>query len=379
MRWGHSKRGPIAPCTTKACVRSGSVGTSIGAVNGAIIAGNPINRRNEALRRFWSEAAVPGLGWVGDIVPWGGAAQRLVGQAQAMLFGSPAVFVPNYRSMIANEPRAIGLYDLSPLRRSLEKLVDFDLLNQGGVRLTVVTVDLESGDEVLFDTRTDRVGPEHIMAGGGLVPDFRPVEIGGRLLGDGGLLANLPVDVVRREPEDGRVCIAIDLFDGEGRFTTIGEAACRRQELMFASQSRWLLEAYRREDEVRSRLRAVVDLIPERLRERPDVKAALSEAYRPEMNLVRLAWRPGNEIGNRAYDYSPRAIAVRWQAGEHTAAAALSAFRDGRDPGGENATIQVIRGAGTAGSSAPLSWAAGQKPGSAGQPSEQGMRDDDNA
>jgi hypothetical protein len=105
---------------------------------------------------------------------------------------------------------------------------------------------------------------------------------------------------------------------------------------MFASQSRWFLEAYRREDEVRSRLRAVLDLIPDELRERPEVKTALSEAYRPVMSLVRLAWRPGHEIGIRPFDYSERAVAVRWTAGERTAAEALRALREGREARGED-------------------------------------------
>jgi NTE family protein len=323
------------------------VGSSIGAVNGAIIAGNPVEHRNEALRSFWSDAALPGLGWPGALTPAADAAQRLPGQMQAMLFGTPAVFVPNYRGMIARQPSEIGLYDLSPLRPSLGNHVDFDLLNRGDVRLTVVAIDLESGEEVLFDTRTDRIGPEHIIASCALLPEFRPVEIGRRLLGDGGLVANLPLDVVRREPDEGRVCIAIDLFDGEGRPpATLGEAAVRRQELMFASQSRWFLEAYRREDEIRSRLRAVLDLIPDELRERPEVKTAVSEAYRPVMPLIRLAWRPGYEIGIRPFDYSERAVAVRWTAGERTAAEALRAFSEGREARGENATIEVVRGDG---------------------------------
>lgn len=103
------------------------VGSSIGAVNGAIIAGNPVEARNEALRRFWSDAALPGCAWAGEYAPAGDAAQRLPGQLQAMLFGTPAVFVPNYRGMIARQPSEIGLYDLSPLRRSLGNHVDFDL------------------------------------------------------------------------------------------------------------------------------------------------------------------------------------------------------------------------------------------------------------
>ncbi len=135
------------------------VGTSIGAVNGAIIAGNPPERRKEALREFWSKAAWPTAGGAMAAVGLVQAMQRLAGQLQTASFGSPAMFMPSFIGMAAFRVGTIGLYDLSPLRSTLERLVDFDLLNTGTVRLTVVAVDLETGDEVLFDTQTDRLGP----------------------------------------------------------------------------------------------------------------------------------------------------------------------------------------------------------------------------
>jgi NTE family protein len=192
------------------------VGTSIGAVNGAIIAGNPPERRQEALWEFWSKAAWPMAGGASADDGLVQLVQRLAGQLQTASFGNRAMFVPNPGGMVVPEASALGLYDLSPLRGTLESLIDFDFLNEGSVRLTVVAVDLETGDEVLFDTRADRIGPEHIMASNALIPDFKPVEIGGCLLGDGGLASNLPLDVVRREPEEDRLCIAIELFSSEG-------------------------------------------------------------------------------------------------------------------------------------------------------------------
>jgi len=137
------------------------VGTSIGAVNGAIIAGNPPEHRTDALREFWSQLAwpVPGGGKVPDELIQ--AMQRFAGQLQTAAFGNRAMFVPSYADMMSTKMTAIGLYDLSPLRSTLERLVDFDLLNAGPARLTVVAVDLETGDQVLFDARTDRLGPEH--------------------------------------------------------------------------------------------------------------------------------------------------------------------------------------------------------------------------
>nr|WP_246215846.1 patatin-like phospholipase family protein [Microvirga makkahensis] len=301
------------------------VGSSIGAVNGAIIAGNPPERRADALRTFWSKVSWPtGSGSAPDGLV--NVMQRLAGQMQTASFGNLAMFLPSPTGFMASEMKAIGLYDLAPLRDTLEHLVDFDLLNEGPVRLTMVAVDLETGDEVLFDTRSGRLGPEHIIASNALVPDFKPVEIDGRLLGDGGLSANLPIDVVRREPDGGRLCIAVELFSARRPpSTSFAEAVARRQELLFANQSRWFLEAHAREDRVRSALRVVAGLIPDEVRNRPEIKTALAEADRPDMRLVTIAGDPDPETGNWFYDYSEQAIRTRWQAGEAKARAALQA------------------------------------------------------
>ena len=39
-----------------------------------------------------------------------------------------------------------------------------------------------------------RIAPEHLVASCGYLPDFPPLDIEGRLLGDGGLVSNTPVD-----------------------------------------------------------------------------------------------------------------------------------------------------------------------------------------
>jgi NTE family protein len=160
-----------------------------------------------------------------------------------------------------------------------------------------------------------------------LLPEFEPVEIDGRLLADGGLHANLPMDVVLREAEEPFLCCVIDLFSPKAkRFKTLGEAICRRQELLFVSQGRLLLDAYHREERLRAMLRAVVDLLPGELRDRPDAKAAAKEADRPGVTLVRMVCGSGDEIGFRTFDYSQGAIRMRWEAGERAAAEALRAL-----------------------------------------------------
>lgn len=295
------------------------VGTSIGAVNGAIIAGNPVNRRLDALRRFWSQAARPTPPWLGFMGQWGRTMQRMVGQFEALGFGNPAIFRPS------GSCAAVGLYDLSPLRRTLTEVVDFDRLNGGELRVTVTAVDIHNGEEIAFDTERDRIEPDHILASAAFVPEFVPVQIDGRLLGDGGLAANLPFNVVRQEAMEPTRCFAVDVVDACGHhMTNIAEAAMRRQELMFASQSRALLAAYEREVALRDMLRSALDLMPGSLRDHPTLQRAAAEAGRSEVTLVRILWQPGEEPGVRTFDYSDQAVMTRWEAGERAVDAVMA-------------------------------------------------------
>jgi NTE family protein len=304
------------------------VGSSIGAINGALIAGNPVEGRMEALRRFWQKAIVPSPVWGPVFALWGEASRRWAAQAEAMAFGSPAVFAPNPFSFagyaLPAPPGSMGFYDLTPLRRSLEEFVDFELLNRGGVRLTVVATDLETGEEVVFDTERTRIGPEHIIASGAMLTEFPPVDVGGRLYVDGGLQSNLPIDVVRREARENLLCFAFDLFSGHGRrFRNLVEATVRRQELMLVSQAHLVLQAHEREEALRRALRAVIDLVPEDRRGDPEVSRAVAEAGRAEITLVRMAWPSGEEVGVNTYDWSERTLSERWEAGQRAASAAL--------------------------------------------------------
>ncbi|WP_342341684.1 DUF3734 domain-containing protein [Microvirga massiliensis] len=133
---------------------------------------------------------------------------------------------------------------------------------------------------------------------------------------------------MQREADAPRLCIAIDLFSAQRpSCTSFAEAVARRLELLFAAQTRRFLEAHGRENRLRSKLRAVVDLIPEELRDRPEVTAALMEADRPDMRLVTIAGDPAPETGNWLYDYSEQTIRMRWQSGESKAREALTAFQ----------------------------------------------------
>jgi NTE family protein len=308
------------------------IGSSIGAVNGALIAGNPVDRRIAALRGFWSKAALPTPVALAGLGASGECARRAAAEMQAIAFGSPAVFAPNPLAWWAGfcwpaPHKALGFYDLAPLRRSLQEFVDFDLLNSGEVRLTAVATDLHTGEEVLFDTENAQVGPEHIVASGAMLTDFPPVEIDGRFFVDGGLSSNLPADVVQRQVKEDTLLFAIDLFSGQGdRHRNVLETIARREELLMFAQTRHLMMAQDREDALRLALTELLDLLPANVRDHPQARTAASQANHGEVRLIRLAFPSADEVGINLYDWSDRTLTMRWQAGEHAARQALDAL-----------------------------------------------------
>jgi NTE family protein len=177
------------------------VGASIGAVTGAILAGN-------------APAMVHISGSL-SVTEKGRQIYNGLHTALTLMFGRPSIFrdrLPGLWSLLPSVPNDIALYDQTPLRRTLERLVDFDRLNRAAGRFTAVCVDIETGDEVYFDNTRDTIRPEHIVASAAIPPAFPPVEIDGRLLCDAGYTNNLPLDVPLREQADrDLICIAVEL------------------------------------------------------------------------------------------------------------------------------------------------------------------------
>jgi NTE family protein len=219
------------------------------------------------------------------------------------LVGSPGHFRPR-------TPNPWGpfrsFYDLTPLKERIERLVDFDRLNSGSVRVSVATTDIETGELVLFDTaRGDRIEVDHLLASCGYLPEFAPVEIGGRLLGDGGLVANVPIEALQSRPAGPLTCFVLDLFARDGaRPADLETAVARKSDLLFSNQTWLRLEGYCREQELRARV----------------------EPSTATTSIYYLSYRPARfEAGSeRPFDYSARTIAARWSAGEADMAAALA-------------------------------------------------------
>ncbi len=305
--------------------------SSIGAVNAAIIAGSPPDQRVARLRQFWEATADDPLPftsfWFG--VPASGFWRQALNERSAMdalLYGRPGVFRPRLApgfQVGVQDVRA--LFDLAPLRDRLNDIIDFDLLNgyrsRGTTRLSVSCTDVVSGDRVVFDTgRGDCIGVDHILASSALLPLFAPIEIDGRLLGDGALAANTPLDLVLDDnADDDLLCFVVELFERSGsRPQTLAASANRAGDLIFGNQTRRILEGRQREYRLRHLIGTLASHLPAGLENDPDVAAVVAERRTGRATVAIMAYRGGlDEAGLlKAFDFSRATLTDRWQAGE---------------------------------------------------------------
>jgi NTE family protein len=302
-------------------------GASIGAVTGGIIAGNPPEDRIGKLREFWRQAAV---GSAFGLAPASGKPREIYNLAhslQTLALGRPGLFtprVPGLLSILPGMPPDTALFDSKPLTATLERVIDFDLLNSAAVPLRIGTVDIENGEPVMFDTRRVAVEPRHFLATTAFTPGFPPVEIDGRCLADPGLISNLPLDaVLDPPPRDDLLCFAVDLFDAHGaRPYSLDTGLERAQDIVFSTQALRTLDARSREHRLRHMLGEAADyMTPER---REQAAALLAEARFNTITVVFVAYRArAHELAAKTVDFSRASLDERWTAGFSDMDAAL--------------------------------------------------------
>ena len=313
------------------------VGVSIGAVNAAIIAGNPIDRRVDKLREFWEIITASPLGLNSDVAALlgrGEAALTIANQmsaAVALMAGASGFFTPRLANPWLRAPgliEATSYYDTGPMRDTLERLIDFDRVNapDGGCRLSVGAVNVRSGNLVYFDSASSVIGPEHIMASGALPPGFPAVEIEGEHYWDGGLVSNTPLKwVVSTQRLPDALVFQVDLWNARGQFPRdMMEVATRQKEIQYSSRTRALTDYVRDMHKLRRSLADVLDLAPQTFRASDEGKFLESIARRNSYNLVHLIYRPHSYEGHsKDYDFSRRSMEEHWQAGFHDATRTL--------------------------------------------------------
>jgi NTE family protein len=298
-------------------------GVSIGAINAALIAGNPPGKRVERLREFWDRVSsgVPILTSL-QIDPVHVLLNRL-SAASAAILGVPGFFVPRVPPAFMafdGTPGALSVYDTSPLRDTLEELVDFDLINdKEHVRLSVGAVDVQTGKSVYFDNHRDRLHAAHVMASGALPPGFPPIEIGGAHYWDGGIVSNSPLwYVVDDSPHISALIAQVDLFSARGELpVNLAQVLERAKDIQYSSKIIFNMDRVRELEELRHALGRLLRKLPPGLHNDPDFKALAPLArHKRQITIVHLINRRlTTSIDAKDYEFSRTTIRHLWEAG----------------------------------------------------------------
>jgi len=303
-------------------------GISIGAINAAIVAGNPPERRVEKLRTFWdrSSAVLPSFPiWQDD---FSREMLHLWSASVVAAIGVPGFFQPRLIPPFMAVPgtaEALSVYDSSPLIETLDELVDWDLLNDGPVRFAVGAVEVESGNFHYFDTAHERLDARHIMASGALPPGLPPVEIDGKYWWDGGLVSNTPLQHVLDTQDAACLVFQVDLFAASSPMPhTIMDVMAREKEIRFSSRTRQVSDALLKLRKEREVIRRVLKKLPPEMCEDADVKSLVAMSHEFPVSVVQLIYRANAwEGGARDYEFSGRTMAEHWQAGREAVAATI--------------------------------------------------------
>ncbi|MET3614004.1 NTE family protein [Rhizobium aquaticum] len=300
-------------------------GISIGAINSAIVAGSPEDKRVENLRRFW-ELVTSGP----RTIPIGEEPllRRFFNEFSASMAATVGVNgfykpqLPNLFTLMSGRA-PIALYDTSPLIETLESLVDFDLINRSPTRLSVGAVEIESANFRYFDSAQLKnrggINALHIAASGALPPGFPPIEIEGKHYWDGGLVSNTPLQWImdRRDHREDICVFQVDLFSASGHMPRdMLEAAAREKEIRFSSRTRLNTQIAREQEKMRKALKRVLEKVPAELANDPDVQYLLGEQDGGGTTVVHLIYqRRGYETSTMDFEFSRITMEDHWRAG----------------------------------------------------------------
>jgi NTE family protein len=310
-------------------------GISIGAINSALIAGNPPEKRVESLREFWESVSTSPLGlpYFRSLAIPDETAHSLLNQTRALgilLFGAPDFFTPRLPPPMpwgVTRADAVSFYDVSPLKATLERLVDFGRINAGGTRLSVGAVNVRTGNFVYFDTTTHRIAPAHIIASGSLPPGFPATEIDGEYYWDGGIVSNTPLQwVLDSRPRRDTLAFQIDLWSAEGELpNNLADADLRVKDIRFSSRTRAATDLYKYAQKLRIAFATLLERLPDELRGLPEVALLAAEANKKVCNIVQLIYRAKKYEGSAMdYEFSRRTMEEHWIAGYRDAVDTLS-------------------------------------------------------
>ena len=295
------------------------IGTSIGAINASLIAGNTLDRRLPRLREFWDRVAHKAV-WSGSAA-WPQMCQTL-SYWNTLAYGIQGFFQPNpmafWGTHVLLGADKAGYYTTAPLEATLGDLVDFSLVNRCQPRLTVGAAHVRTSQMKYFDSRDMEIGVRHIMASGALPPAFPAVRVDGELYWDGGILSNTPTEVIFDDnPRRSSLIFAVHMWNPIGpEPETMWEVMHRQKDIQYSSRVATHIARQLQSHRLRHVIKELLAYIPEDVRNSDEVRELAGWGCLTRMHVVRLlAPRLANEDHTKDVDFSPSGIAKRWEAG----------------------------------------------------------------
>jgi len=308
-------------------------GISIGAVNAALIAGNPPELWMARLTEFWELVSgglpnfyLPEHHHIRE-------AAHLMAAGTVALWGIPGFFRPHGVPLwwaAPGKPEAISFYDTTPLRETLDRLVDWDRVNHGPMRFSIGAVDIETGNFVFFDNSDPqwrgRIDARHVMASGALPPGLPQVEIDGRHYWDGGLVSNTPLSHVLDHQSGDMLIFQVDLFPAEGPLPQeMTEVWSRQKDIQYSSRTRQVTDRYLRARREHEAIRALLDRLPDELAQTAEATRVAAFVEEGAVNIVHLIYRlRAWESGARDFEFSRPTMLDHWEQGREAVSAVVA-------------------------------------------------------
>ncbi|MDN5848581.1 MAG: patatin-like phospholipase family protein [Nitrococcus sp.] len=308
-------------------------GVSIGGINAALIAGNVPERRVERMRTFWERVTSNSPVIQSQEFDFMRPLLNRASATSAMMLGIPGFYTPRFPPPFLapdGTPGALSYYDTSPLKATLEELVDFDLINQKRVRLSLGAVNVRTGNSIYFDNTKTRIRAEHVMASGALPPAFPPVEIDGEHYWDGGIVSNTPLwYVFEEDPRMSALIFQIDLFSAAAAApNNLAEVEERHKDIQFSSKTRFNVTRLKEFEELRASLHRLLGKLPKSALSDPDVQRLSQVSTRGAVTLVHFINRHNTRsLDFKDYEFSRATMTDLWQGGHDDVTRSISNFK----------------------------------------------------
>jgi NTE family protein len=307
------------------------VGTSIGAINAALIAGNERATRLQQLKTFWNEVAHQDLIDMRKVPDEARRFNTMLTTLDSITKGVSGFYAPRWPNLFSAgctvQPEAASFYDTSALEETLTRLVDLQCLNaSSGIRMTVSAMKVTCGSLDNFDTAHQAVGIKHVMASGALPPGFPPVRIDGELYWDGGLYSNTPLEtVLADEPRTDTICFMVDLWSAQGpEPITLEQVYTRQKDVLYASRSRRHIDAYLRGHKLRRMVRMLREKVPDAMLSAEELEELNKVGTDTTIHIVRLAYAGRDwQMASKDLNFSKGSIEWRWEQGYQDALRAV--------------------------------------------------------